>query len=38
MTISSFEALGVRFIQEPLQDWKTVCYQMAITKLEDDLW
>ena len=25
-------------IQEPLLDWKVVCYQMAIAKLEVDLW
>merc|ERR1712042_372711 len=28
---------GQRF-KEPLQDWKIVCYQMAITKLEDNMW
>ena len=25
-------------IQEPLLDWKVVCYQMAIAKSEGDLW
>ena len=25
-------------IQEPLLDWKVVCYQMAIAKLAGDLW
>ena len=25
-------------IQEPLLDWKIVYYQMAIAKLEGDLW
>ena len=30
--------IGIEGIQEPLQDWKIICYQMAITKLEDNLW
>ena len=35
--LKSFRFTG-NSIQEPLLDWKVVCHQMAIAKVEGDLW
>ena len=35
--IETFRLTGTS-IQEPLLDWKIVCYKMAIAKSEGDLW